>query len=484
MKLSLILKDYQYEVLSGLDDLEILGVTNNSKEVKENYLFIAEVGYTVDGHNYINKAIENGAKAILVEREVDLQDGVTYIRVESTLDVMARASINFYENPSKDINMVGITGTNGKTSTTYFLKSILDRVERVGLIGTMGALIENRKIELNNTTPNSLKIQTILKEMKDDKIDTCLMEVSSHALDLKRVEYMDFNIGVFTNLSKDHLDHHGDMENYFNSKLKLFYKTTGCNIVNIDDPYGKRIVESVNRPVETIKFSIDEVSDIYATNIEYHLSKVAFTLNTPKGDTDILLNVPGKFSIYNALSASAVAYYMGIDLSVIKEGLESIKGVRGRFEVVETNTDYSVIIDFAHTADGLDKVLTVIDQFAKGRKIVVFGAGGNRDKTKRPEMGYTVGSHADISIVTSDNPRKEKPEDIIKDVVVGSERAGGEYITITDRKEAIHHALDIAEANDIILLAGKGHETYTIIGDEVFPFDEKQIVLDYLKEKQ
>lgn len=308
------------------------------------------------------------------------------------------------------------------------------------------------------------------------------MEVSSHALELKRVEYMRFQIGIFTNLTKEHLDYHETMENYFKSKMRLFYKTDKYNIINIDDSYGKQIVEKLDINLPILTYGIKNNADIFATEIKYGLSNVSFILNTPKESIKVTLNVPGEFSVYNGLAATACAYTMGIDLKTIKAGLESVQGIKGRFEVVPTDTDYTVIIDFAHTADSLEKVLTVMDEFAEGRKVVVFGAGGNRDKTKRPEMGETVARHADLSIVTSDNPRYEDPAAIIEDVLVGTRRANGKYVNIIDRVEAIKYALENAKPKDIILLAGKGHETYTIIEDKIIPCDERQIVLDYLKD--
>ncbi len=307
------------------------------------------------------------------------------------------------------------------------------------------------------------------------------MEVSSHALALERVEYMDFQMGIFTNLTEDHLDYHNTMEEYFKSKLCLFNKAKKYNIINIDDPYGRRILEEVENAAPIISYGIDNKADIYATDIVYSNKGVKFTLNTSEDSIPISLNLLGKFSIYNALAAASCGIAYDLNLSIIKKGLESIEGIKGRFEMVPIEEDFTVIIDFAHTPDGLEKVLTTIDQFAEGRKIVLFGAGGNRDKTKRPIMGETVAKHADLCIVTSDNPRFEDPDAIIKDIVVGVEEANGNYVTITDRREAIEYALKNAKPKDIILLAGKGHETYTIIKGKTFPFDEKEIVLDILK---
>ncbi|MBU5438179.1 UDP-N-acetylmuramoyl-L-alanyl-D-glutamate--2,6-diaminopimelate ligase [Tissierella sp. MSJ-40] len=487
MDIRSIVKDYPVSLLKGSLDVEVTGIQHDSRKIEKGNLFIAQRGFTVDGHHYIEKAIENGAKAVILEEEInlDIDKDITFIKVEDSTDALAKFAANFYEEPSNEIGLIGITGTNGKTSTTYFIKSILEENNvKTGILGTIGAIIDNEVIKLENTTPDSLTIEENLRKMVNADTKKCVMEVSSHALELKRVEYTEFEVGIFTNLTKDHLDYHETMENYFNSKLKLFFKTKKYNIINIDDDYGKKIVSQTANRVPLITFGIKEKADIYATMISFSLDKVSFILNTPNGSTPILLNVPGEFSIYNALAAASCAFAYGIDLSIIKKGLEAVSGIKGRFEVVPTNKDFTVIIDFAHTADGLEKVLTVIDQFAEGRKIVLFGAGGNRDKTKRPIMGETVAKHADFCIVTSDNPRHEKPEKIIDDVVEGVKRAKGNYVQIVDRREAIKYALDNAKPKDIILLAGKGHETYTIIGDEVLPFDERQIVLDILKDKE
>ena len=482
MKLRDIVKSYKIELIQGNLDIDILHIENDSRNIKKASLFIAEKGFTVDGHNFIDKAIANGAVAVVIQDPIDIDEDIAVIKVENSVDALARFSSVFYGNPWKKMDLIGITGTNGKTSISYFIKSILEaNKNRIGILGTMGSVIDGKLSNLVNTTPNAIIIHKLLNEMVKSKIDTCIMEVSSHALELKRVEYMKFQIGVFTNLSKDHLDYHETMEKYFQSKLKLFYKTDKYNIINIDDDYGQRILEDVKDRIPVLTYGINNKADIFASDIEYNLSKVSFILNTPDGSKKITLNVPGQFSVYNGLAAAACGYAYGIDLETIKKGLENVEGIKGRFEVVPTNTDYTVIIDFAHTADGLEKVLTVMDQFAEGRKIVVFGAGGNRDKTKRPEMGETVGKHADLSIVTSDNPRYEEASDIIKDILVGTKRTKGEYVSIVDREEAIIYALKNAKAKDIILLAGKGHETYTLIKGKTIPCDEKQIVLDYLK---
>lgn len=483
LKLKDIVGNAKFEILKGSMDIEITGIEDDSREITPNNMFIAIKGFTVDGHDFIKQALHQGANCIVVEKDVKVdRDGITLLKVEDAIEALAKFSSRFYREPSKELDLIGVTGTNGKTSITYLVKSIFEAGnKKTGIIGTMGSIIDDRLVDNQNTTPESLTIQRQLREMVDHDTEYCIMEVSSHSLDMKRVECMDFQIGVFTNLTEDHLDYHITMENYFNSKLKLFKRTKKCNIVNIDDPYGKRILEEADNDVTVVTYGIDEECDIHATDIVYHTKGVDFILNTPKESIPINLKLFGKFSVYNALAAISCGIVYGIDLPTIKMGIELVAGLKGRFEVVPVDKDYSVIIDFAHTPDGLEKVLTTIDQFSEGRKVVVFGAGGNRDKLKRPIMGEAVAKHADLCIVTSDNPRFEDPDKIIEDIIVGIEKVNGNYIAITDRKEAIEYALLNAESKDTILLAGKGHETYTIIKDKVMPFDERQIVLDILK---
>lgn len=480
MNLEEIIGDYILKDICGKKNIDIKNIKNDSRLVEKGDMFIAERGYTVDGHEYVEDAISNGAIAVVTEKEI-LDHDITWIQVENSVEAMAKFSSNFYKRPWENMNMIGITGTNGKTSTSYFLKSIFDQAsKKTGIIGTNGALVGDEHVKISNTTPNSLTLHKLLDQMYREDVDICIMEVSSHALDLERVKYMEFDIGLFTNIAKDHLDFHSTMENYYRAKAKLFGKTKKYNIINIDDPHGKKLASQIKSKVPTISYGIREEADIRATNIEHGLSFIRFDLNLKEDMTRVKINTPGEFSVYNALAAASIAYASNIELRGIKKGLESLSGVRGRFEIVPTARDYTVIIDFAHTADGLEKVLRVIDEFAKGRKIVLFGAGGNRDKTKRPEMGETVARHADLSIVTSDNPRDEDPEEIINDVLEGTKILQGDYVKIVDRKEAIIYALENARKDDIILLAGKGHELYTTIKGEKVPFDERQIVLDYL----
>ena len=478
-----LLSDYPSLKITGDSDIIVSGVNHDSRKVRKNDLFVAVNGFNSNGHKYISAAIENGAVCIIIENDIEPLPGITYVLVEDTSDALSYICSRFYNDPSHDLFMRGITGTNGKTSTSYFIKNILNANNiNTGIIGTIGGIIDEDLIKLENTTPDSLVINHNLRKMLDSNINNCVMEVSSHALDLKRVSHIKYDIAIFTNLTKDHLDYHKTMENYYLSKLKLFYQSTKCNIINVDDIYGNRIINDVGSRVELVTYGINNKADVFATDISYSIDKVNFKLNRYDEGLYVTLNIPGIFSVYNSLAAAACCIAMGIDLNTIKIGLENITGIKGRFEVLPINKDFTVIIDFAHTSDGLEKVLTVIDQFAEGRKIIVFGAGGNRDKTKRPEMGLTVGLHSDLAIVTSDNPRFENPIKIIDDIIEGIKQTKVEYRVIVDRKEAIEFALRNAMPKDIVLLAGKGHETYTIIGENTYPFDERQIVLNYLKE--
>ncbi|KNF09925.1 UDP-N-acetylmuramoyl-L-alanyl-D-glutamate--2, 6-diaminopimelate ligase MurE [Gottschalkia purinilytica] len=484
MKLIELIDASNIESSKGNLDINISEVVYDSRMAIKDSLFVAIEGFKVDGHKFIDSAISKGAKAIIVQKDIDVPEGITVIKVKDTRVTLAEVSSKFYKEPSSKLNLIGITGTNAKTTTTYLIKSILETVdEKVGIIGTIGSVIDGKLIKTNNTTPESLELQKTFSMMADANIDSCVMEVSSHALELNRVEYSDFDIGIFTNLSVDHLDYHKTLNNYFEAKTKLFFMTKKYNIINIDDEYGRKIVEKL-KDIETplLTYGVDKKADIYATDIKHHAEGVEFRLNTPIGNTIINMNIPGQFSVYNGLASASCAYAYGISLEDIKKGLNAIEGVKGRFEVVPTNRDFTVIIDFAHTPDALEKVLKSIDEFAEGRKILVFGAGGDRDNSKRAIMGEIAGKYADLSIVTSDNPRTEDPQKIIDDIIKGLKKTNGEYVSIVDRKEAIKYAIENNRSKDVILLAGKGHETYTIIGEKVLPFDEREIVLEVLKD--
>lgn len=483
MLLKDIIGDYPILDIVGKTDVDINGINHDSRMIKEGYIFLAIKGFTVDGHGFIDNAIDNGAKCIIYTDTLPYREGLTYIKVRDTVDALSYLLNNFYDRPWSKINMIGITGTNGKTSVSYFIKEIFqENGKEAGVIGTLGLSIEKDNHTLKNTTPDIQVTLESINRMVDRRVDACIMEVSSHSLALNRVKGIKYDVGIFTNLTKDHLDYHGTMENYFLSKLLLFKNTVKCNIINIDDLYAKRILEYFNSSLN-LTYGIDEDADISAKNINYSMDGVEFDAFYKDEIISIKLNIPGKFSVYNALASIACGITFNVPMETIKIALEKIKSIKGRFEVLPINKNYNVIIDFAHTPDGLFNVLSAINDFSMGRLIVVFGAGGNRDKSKRSVMGEVVGKMADYAIVTTDNPRHENPKKIIDDILVGIKSTDIEYKAIIDRKEAIKYALDIAMDNDIILLAGKGHEEHMIIGDKTIEFNEREIVYQLISKK-
>lgn len=482
MKLYDILNGYPVIQVKGSLKKRIKAVNHDSRKVSKDNLFVALKGFTSDGHDFINQSIKNGAVAVLGEKELDLAGDVTMIRVKDSLDALGYIANNFYNQPWEKLNMVGITGTNGKTSVSYYIKTILDEyLVKTGILGTIGAVFNSQSIELPNTTPDSLYTQKLINKMLGKDIDYCIMEVSSHSLDLKRVDYIDFDIGIFTNLSQDHLDFHGSMEEYFKSKLKLFQKTRRYNIINIDDQYGRKIKAYTEDKIPYITYGLKEKAMVSGSNIVYSDKGIDFTLNLPRESIDIKMNIPGEFSLYNALAAAACSYGFNIDIKTIKKGLEKFQGVKGRLEFIANDLGMNIIIDFAHTPEGLEAILKTIKEFTKGDIYLVFGAGGNRDQEKRPKMGQVAGKYASMSIVTNDNPRFENPKDIIKDIVKGIKETRGKYVEIVDRKEAIEYAILKAKPKDTILLAGKGHERNMIIGKDSFIFDEREIVSNIIE---
>ncbi|MGO1528750.1 MAG: UDP-N-acetylmuramoyl-L-alanyl-D-glutamate--2,6-diaminopimelate ligase [Senegalia sp. (in: firmicutes)] len=482
MILNYILSNVSYEKVVGEINKDIKGIDFDSRNIKEDFIFVAITGFKVDGHDFINTAIKNGARTIIVEKDVKVDDEITLVKVADSRVALAEVSSAFYEYPTKDLNMIGITGTNGKTSISYIIDSILKEVKhKTGIVGTLGVVIDEKNIKTNNTTPESLHLQNFFEQMRDENVDDCIMEVSSHSISLNRVDMIDFNIGIFTNLSEDHLDFHNTLEEYMNEKTKLFYKTSDVNIINNEDKYGKALIKKLekDRDIKLLTYGIDS-GDIRACQIEQSVNGIKYNMITPKGNININLPLPGKFNLYNALAAAACALHMNISLDVIKKGLEGLKGVKGRFELVELDKDFDIIIDFAHSPDGFENVLNTVKQFAKSRIITVFGCGGDRDKNKRPQMGKIASKYSDICLVTSDNSRSEKTEDIIEDIVVGIDNHTCEYFKIPDRRDAIKKAIQIAKSDDIIMLLGKGHETYQIIDGKTYDFDEVEIIKEII----
>ena len=482
MKLEKILKGLEGVEIIGNKDIEISNISNDSRKIGADSMFISIKGFERDGNEYIQGSIEKGATAIVAEKDIDLKkynipENVTMVLVENSRKALAICSCNFYGNPSKKFKLIGITGTKGKTTTTYMLKSILQKQgKKVGLIGTIATCINDEIIsESARTTPESIELQKIFADMLEKGVDTVIMEVSSQGLKLDRVTGCDFDIGVFTNLSEDHISpkEHPDMEDYFNSKLKLFdlCKTA---FINIDDEAGKRVIESNKCKMKT--YGIKENADLKAENITITNSYTEFTI----GEEEYKAYIPGKFSVYNCLSAISVAKELGASYENIKEALQSVT-VPGRSELVPNNKELTIMIDYAHSPESLENILSAVKAYTKGRLISLFGCGGDRDTGKRPKMGEISGNIADYTIITSDNPRTENPEEIVKQIEIGIQKTNGKYTCIVDRVEAIKHAIEIANKDDIIVLAGKGHEPYQEINGIKHPFDERIIVKEIIE---
>ena len=480
------------DVINGLDilningnlDIDIANIQYDSRKVTQGTLFICVKGFNVDGHEFIQKAIEQGAKAFLVQEDIQI-DGYAFVKVEDTRKSMAKVATNFYENPSSKMDVIGVTGTNGKTSITTFLSEILSSEnKKVGLVGTIKIFDGEKEVESNSTTPESIDLQRYFSDMVNNNCDYCAMEVSSHSLVLNRVEDTQFKIGLFTNLTPDHLDFHKDLEDYREAKEKLFHKTKVANIINIDDNGGAKIYQNIkNLKTPAYTYGIDNEADFRASNIKIDARGVSYTLKTPTYEEEIFVPVPGKFTVYNTLAVIAACYMLNIPKDVIIDGLKNTGGVAGRFETITNDKGISVIVDYAHTPDALENILNTAKEFAKGNIITVFGCGGDRDTTKRPLMGNIAQKLSDIAIVTSDNPRTEEPKAIIEDILKGLDTSKENYKVVIDRKEAIERAIEMAKKDDIVIIAGKGHENYQIIGKVKHHFDDKEIAQEFLNNK-
>ena len=474
MILSELLKEVEVKQIIGNTQAKITGIAYNSREVKPGNLFVCISGFQTDGHKYAPDAIERGAVAIIAERDMS-ELGVTCVVVENSRIAHSKVSAAYYDHPDRKLCLIGITGTNGKTTTTYLVKSVLEAMgKKVGIIGTNQNMIGNEIIPSKHTTPDSLELMQLLSKMVEKGADYAVMEVSSHSLYLDRVTACSFDVGAFTNITQDHLDFHNTMEEYLDAKGILF-KISKIGAVNADDWGAEKLLSSATCE-RMITYGIEKDSDMMASDVNLTENSVFFNLNYKGESHQVELGIPGKFSVYNAMTALACLEAVGIPVSEAVKYLKVARGVKGRVELVETGRDFSVIIDYAHTPDGLVNVIQTIKGFAKGRIITVFGCGGDRDKTKRPQMGEIASSMSDLAIVTSDNPRTEDPNSIIEDILVGVKEGGGKYVVIPNRFEAIEYALDHGEKDDIILLAGKGHETYQIFADRTISFDEREIV--------
>lgn len=490
MELKSILAGLEGLKVKGNLEVEIANIRNNSKEVNKGDMFVAIKGFDFDGHEHIGEAIEKGAKVVLAQTDgiskeeiKQIPEDVTLVLAENTRYALAIAACNFYHNPSQKVKLIGVTGTKGKTTTTYMIRDILQKQGiRVGLIGTVASYVGDKKIADNqNTTPESLKLQEIFSKMLEEKCEVIVMEVSSQSLKLDRVAGCHFDIGIFTNLSEDHIStkEHPDMEDYFQSKVKLFKMCTK-GYINADDIYAIRIPKLVPE-CQFTTFGIDNHCDFLAKDITVTNQYVDFKAKLGDRNERIKVSIPGRFSVYNSLAAIAVALSFGCTSENIKEALVNIR-VPGRSELVDNKLGLTIMIDYAHTPESLEKILSSLKIYTKGRVICVFGCGGDRDKKKRPMMGEIAGRVADYTIITSDNPRTEEPEEIIKEIEEGIQKTKGKYECITDRVEAIKKAIQMANKKDIILLAGKGHEQYQEINKKRYPFDENKIVNEIIEE--
>lgn len=465
---------------------DITSIENDNRKVEKGSLFICIKGYTVDGHDFAESAVKNGAAAVLAERSLPLS--VPVIIVNDTMRAMAVLADAFYHHPTKHLHLIGITGTNGKTTTSHLIEKIFsDANKSTGLIGTMYTKIGEQKMETKNTTPESLILQKSFQQMLDAGVDTAIMEVSSHALHMGRVHGCDYDIAVFTNLTQDHLDYHKTMDDYMQAKSLLFSQLGNTfdptkpkfAILNADDSASEMFRKSTAAHVVT--YGIDNEADFHARNIHMTSAGTTFEIIIKEISYTINMQLIGKFSIYNVLASIAAAFVSKIPIEKIIASIESVRGVDGRFELVNAGQDFTVIVDYAHTPDSLENVLKTIKSFAKKRIFVVVGCGGDRDKTKRPLMAKIACLYASDPVFTSDNPRSEDPLVILSDMEEGV--SGKNYTTIPDRKTAIVTVINQATAGDVILIAGKGHETYQIIGGNVYDFDDREVARKAIEER-
>ena len=475
------------DLLRGLTPLEvhadleqdITGISYDSRQVQPGGLFVAILGFAADGHRFIPMAREKGAAVVFCQERP--QGPGSYVLLPDTREALALASANWFGRPAEHMTMIGFTGTNGKTTSTYLLKHILERTlgARVGLVGTIQNMIGDRVLHTDRTTPESYDLQALFRQMLDAGCTHVIMEVSSHALALHRVAGIPFETGVFTNLTQDHLDFHKTMEEYRRAKSMLF-SMSRHGVINLDDPAAEKMLAEARCPVLT--YSVNGPADLSARAVELHPHQVAFLAAYQNRQVPATLGIPGKFSVYNALSVLGAALTLGVGLEDAVDALATAQGVKGRAEVVTTpGKEYTVLIDYSHTPDSLENILNTVREFCRGRVIAVFGCGGDRDPIKRPIMGEIAARLADVVVVTSDNPRTEDPMKIIDQILEGVRRLNTPCTVIENRRQAIRWAMDNAAAGDVIVLAGKGHETYQEIGHEKFHLDEREEVAAHLR---
>jgi len=481
----------------GDPDRDIKGLAYDSRSVEPGFLFVAMKGHKQDGHVYIREAVEKGAVAVVAEKWMEGDEHIAFIRVSDAHQALSTLAITFYDQPFRNMTLVGITGTNGKTTTSYLLESVLQAAGfKSGVIGTINYRFSGHVLEAPVTTPESLEFMKILRRMADDGVTHVVMEVSSHALDQGRVRGCPFHVAIFTNLSRDHLDYHGSMEAYWEAKSRLFrnLKEQAGNraraVINRDDPRGKDLMDRTDAP--TLTYGLKKGCDVRAEKVQVSRLGLKGRLITPAGIADIRCPLIGEFNIYNIMAASAAALAMGIDLKEISTGILSLKGVPGRLEMVRNARSLTILVDYAHTPDALLKALQAVRPIVEGRLFTVFGCGGDRDKGKRGQMGRVAGEHSDLVFITSDNPRTEEPSRITSQIEEGviesglrnlegagpGDAAGRGYILDPDRASAIRRAIAMARPGDTILIAGKGHEDYQIVGKTKRHFDDREVAAE------
>ena len=473
---------------SGNEELEVSGVTHDSRQAREGFLFTAISGLTMDGHRFIDDVMRRGAVGVISELDAPVEFQGAWLKVKDARESLAKAASVIYGNPSHQLKLVGITGTNGKTTTTYLCFALAEaNGEKAAMLTTVEYRIGSRSEEAVRTTPEASDTNKFLREALDEGCTTAVMETSSQAIDLHRCDWLRFRVGIFTNLTRDHLDYHHTMENYFAAKKKLFDGGLGeqpaSSVVNVDDEWGKKLADDLrSNGQRVVTFAQNGAADLTAENIEVSLLKgTSFLLKTPHGERQLTSPLVGKPHVYNMLAATAAGLELGFDFDKIVAGLETCVGAPGRFERVPTDVDFAVIVDYAHSDDALLNTLKTARDLTKGRIITVFGCGCDRDKTKRVPMGEVAGRNSDLVIITSDNPRTENPLEIIEQIEVGLRNTNCPFQSISDRREAIHQAIRKAKPNDVVIIAGKGHETYQIVGSNKFHFDDREIAREALE---
>ncbi len=478
MTLSELLSGVSYTANGDFNTVTIGKPETDSRKIEPGDVFFALSGLGSDGHNYIRQAVENGAVAVVAEHDCN-SFGAHLVLTESSRKAIAIASANFFGHPAEALKLIGVTGTNGKTTVTHIIKQILDlKGIKTGLIGTNHYLIGKEELPSTGTTPEALELHGIFKAMAEAGCEYVIMETSSHALSLDRLAGLTFEVGVFTNLTEDHLNYHKDMDDYAAAKATLFEQSK-IAVINGDDPYSRMMKKNASK---VYTYGIEKNADMMAFHVDFSERGVSFDWRFGTSVVHMRMAIPGKFSVYNALAGIGASVAIGLNDEDIQKGLLLVRGVKGRAEVVPSNTDYTIMIDYAHTPDGIENILNAVRGFVKGRIILVFGCGGDRETAKRPKMGNIAGRLSDIAIVTSDNPRTEDPASIVRQITEGMKGMEDRYVAIVDRTEAIRYALSIAKAGDVVLLAGKGHETYQDVGGTKKHYDEREIIKELLSD--